>query len=129
MAGHFQKIASFARGSIFSILAVVILLVMLPGAIHRLTQTGNLYLFTGHFFDDVLARLSGPGRLRFLLQPTVAILLGSRDGLKDARVGLPPFLWALVFHGEHRRELLRGMLHPYAKSSPWQSFWTSFRNS
>jgi hypothetical protein len=56
----------------------------------------------------MLARLSGAGRIRFLLQPTVATLLGLRDGVKDARIGLPPFLWALAFHGEHRRELLRG---------------------
>jgi hypothetical protein len=56
----------------------------------------------------MLARLSGAGRIRFLLQPTVAMLLGSRDGLKDARTGLPSYLCALAFHGEHRRQLLRG---------------------
>ena len=31
-------------------LARAILLVMLPGVIHRLTQTGNLYLFSRHCF-------------------------------------------------------------------------------
>jgi type I site-specific restriction-modification system R (restriction) subunit len=37
----------------------------------------------------------------------VAILLGVRSGIKDAREGVPPFLWALAFHGERRRALLR----------------------
>jgi hypothetical protein len=41
------------------------------------------------------------------MQPIVAILLGARDGVKDARAGSPAFLWALAFHGEHRREMLR----------------------
>ena len=38
------------------------------------------------------ARLHGPGRLRFIFQPTVAVVLGARDGVKDARSGNPPFL-------------------------------------
>ena len=97
----------FSRFSILSTLVGVILLVTLPGAIHRIVETGNLYLFSREFFEDMFARLSGTGRLRFIFQPTVAIVLGSRDGLKDARMGLPPYLWALAFHGEHRREMLR----------------------
>ena len=100
--------ASITRSSALSTVVVVILIATLPGAIRRIVQTGDLYLFTRHFFDDMLARLSGAGRIRFLLQPSVAILLGLRDGGKDARMGLPPYLWALAFHGEHRRELLRG---------------------
>jgi hypothetical protein len=67
-------------------------------------------LFTDQFFQNILARLSGPGRLRFIIQPTVAIILGARGGVKDASAGLPPFLWALVFHKEHRRELLRSTI-------------------
>jgi drug/metabolite transporter (DMT)-like permease len=43
------------------------------------------------------------------LQPIVAIFLGARSGVKDAKAGLPPFIWALFFHGEHRRELLKSM--------------------
>jgi hypothetical protein len=54
----------------------------------------------------MVARLSGPGRLRFILQPVMAILLGARDGVKDSRAGSAPFLWGLVFHGGRRAELL-----------------------
>jgi hypothetical protein len=70
-------------------------------------RSGDLYQFTGRFFQDILARLSGPGRLRVIVQPTVAILLGVRSGIKDAREGATPFLWAPAFHGRHRRALLR----------------------
>lgn len=96
-----------SRRSILYAVVITLLLVTLPGAILRILHTGDLYLFTERFFQDILARLSGPGRLRFIVQPTVAILLGVRSGIKDAREGVPPFLWALAFHGEHRRALLR----------------------
>ena len=102
-----RKMAFLTRSSILGTLLVAVLLVTLPAAVHRLVQTGDLYLFTRHFFKDIAARLSGAGRLRFLFQPAVAILLGSRDGLKDARAGLPPYLWALAFHSKHRQEFLR----------------------
>jgi hypothetical protein len=101
--------ASISRSSVLSAVVIAILLAALPGAIRRIIQTGDLYLFTHDFFADLLARLSGPGRMRFILQPTVAIVLGARDGVKDARAGLPPFIWALLFHGAHRPGMLRNM--------------------
>jgi len=102
-------VASISRGSVLTGVVVAVLLAALPGAIWRIIQTGNPYLFTHDFFADLLARLSGPGRMRFILQPTVAIVLGARGGVKDARAGLPPFISALVLHGSHRRGLLRDM--------------------
>jgi hypothetical protein len=97
---------SLSRSSILTTVVIAIILAALPGAIRRLIQTGNLYLFTEHFFEDMVARLSGPGRLRFIVQPMVAILLGVRDGAKDARAGSPAFLWALAFHDQHRQKML-----------------------
>jgi hypothetical protein len=44
------------------------------------------------FFAHLLARLSGPGAFRFVLQPLVAVLLGIRDGRADAKAGRPPYL-------------------------------------
>ncbi len=99
--------ASKYRSWILPAIVLVILLATAPGAIHRVVETGNPYLFTRQFFDDMVARLSGPGRLRFIMQPIVAILLGTRDGVKDARAGSRPFLWGLVFHRELRGQLLR----------------------
>jgi len=95
------------RTSILYAVVVAILLAALPGAMRKLIQTGDPYLLSERFFQDILARLSGPGRLRFIVQPTVAILLGVRSGIKDARAQAYPFIWALAFHGKRRRELLR----------------------
>jgi hypothetical protein len=97
---------SFSRSSILTTVAVVIVLATLPGQIRRLVQSGNPYLFTQQFVQDMFARLSGPGRLRFLIQPGVAILLGIRDGRKDAQMAYPPFLWSLLHHQAHRLHLM-----------------------
>lgn len=70
-------------------------------------QARDPYLFSWHFFEDMWARLSGPGRLRFIMQPSAALYLGIRDGKSDTRMGRPPFLSALIFHGAHRPALLR----------------------
>jgi hypothetical protein len=99
--------SSAYRTSILYSVLIAVLLAALPGAIRKLIQTGDPYLFTERFFHDILARLSGPGRLRFIVQPTVAIMLGVRSGIGDARAEAPPFLWALAFHGTRRREMFR----------------------
>src|SRR5207253_7011559 len=98
---------SLSRTSILISLALVILLAGLPGAMRRLVRTGDPYLFTRDFFDDMWLRLSGPGRLRFILQPATALLVGLRDGKRDASNGHPPFLLALAFHQGRRLNLLR----------------------
>jgi hypothetical protein len=67
-------------------------------------------MFSRRFVDDMVARLHGPGRLRFIFQPTVAIILGARDGVKDARAGKLPFLWGLMFHRADRPGLISSAL-------------------
>ena len=102
--------ASTSRRWILGGVIIAILIALTPRAILRIIETNDLYLFTDQFFQDILARLSGPGRLRFIFQPVVAIILGTRSGMKDATAGLPPFLWALLFHKEHWRELFLSTL-------------------
>jgi hypothetical protein len=102
--------ARLSRSWILITVALLILIAALPSEIQRLVRTGDPYLFTRHFFADMVARLSGPGRLRFILQPIVAILVGMRDGKRDARTGSPPFLLALVSRRALRRTLLWGAL-------------------
>jgi hypothetical protein len=92
---------SLSRSSILTALAIGVLLAAMPSAIARLVRTGDPYLLTQRFFEDMLARLSGAGRFRFILQPTAALIVGMRDGIKDSRVGCPPFL-ALVSHSARR---------------------------
>jgi len=92
-----------SRSSILFAIVAVVLLSAVPGSIRMIIQTGDPYLFTTQFFHDMLARLTGPGKLRFLIQPTVAMILGVRHGMKDAHSNLRPFLFMLTFHAAHRR--------------------------
>jgi hypothetical protein len=80
-----------------------ILLAALPGAIATLVRTGDPYLFSKQFFEDMLARLSGTGRLRFILQPTVALFIGMRDGIKDSREDVLLFVSPSVPSGAQDR--------------------------
>ncbi len=96
-----------SRSSILNLLLVAVLLGTLPSALWRLWQSGDVYLLTTDFFAHLLARLTGPGRVRFILQPLMAIWLGVRSGRRDAQAGRPPFLWALLFHGQHRKDMWR----------------------
>ena len=101
---------SISRSSILSAIAIAILVSALPGSIRRIIQSGDPYLFTERFFEDLWARLSGPGRLRFVLQPTVAVLLGVRDGKRDWRTRRPPFILGLALRRTHRRDLWRSAI-------------------
>jgi hypothetical protein len=85
-----------------------------PGALRLNLERGEIYLFSRRFLADIPKRLTGPGRFRFILQPTVAILLGIRDGAADARGGRPPYLWGILFGAGERRELMRTGLRSIA---------------
>ena len=89
---------------------IVAVVVAIPFAVAEFLKTGEFYLLSERFLDDLVARLHGPGRLRFILQPTAAIVLGARDGVKDARAGKPPFLWGLAFRGSDRAGMMRTAL-------------------
>jgi hypothetical protein len=95
------------RNSVLAALVILMVLWALPGAIQETLQTGRVYLFSRQFLEDLPRRFSGPGRLRFILQPLVAILLGVRSGLADAKSGQSPFIFALLFHAHKRKELLQ----------------------
>ena len=99
---------SISRSSLLTAIVIAVLIAAMPFAIAEFFRTGQIYILSRRFVDDMLARLHGPGRLRFIFQPTVAIVLGARDGVKDARAGNSPFLWGLVFHPADRPGLLRG---------------------
>jgi hypothetical protein len=68
---------------------------------------GRVYVFSRQFLEELPQRFTGPGRLRFILQPMIAIVLGIRGGLADTKAGNPPYLFGLLFGAGRRRELLR----------------------
>ena len=95
------------RSNILTAIALLVLVAALPSAIRDTIETGRVYLFSWQFFKELPQRFTGPGRLRFILQPSIAILLGWRSGLADARAGRMPYLYGLVTAGQDRKELVR----------------------
>jgi hypothetical protein len=87
-------------------LTLLVLALSVPGSLREVFERGGLYVFSRDFIEDIPKRLLGPGRLRFLFQPLLAIILGIRAGRADARAGRPPYLYGLVFDRTLRRELL-----------------------
>ena len=63
------------------------------------------------FFESIARDLSGPGmfggkfQFRLVLQPLIAIFLGLRIGIRDAKAGDRPFFMALA-HGDRGRASL-----------------------
>ena len=88
-------------------LLVVVLLASVPFSLKYAYQHGGFYLFSRQFLEDLPKRLKGPGRLRFIFQPAVAIFLGIRAGIADARARRQPYIFGVVFDSQQRSALLR----------------------
>lgn len=60
-------------------------------------------------WDMMMGRSGGPFKLRLIIQPVVASLLGVRAGLADAKAGRPPYFWSILSQDSQydRRRLLR----------------------
>jgi hypothetical protein len=111
------RYASLKGWHVTAILAGITLLVLAlsaPGALREALNRGGFYLFSFAFLEDIPKRLTGPGRFRFVLQPLIAMILGIRSGLADARAGRPPYLYGVLFHRDLRRELVRSALESAA---------------
>jgi len=111
------RYASLKGWHVTAILAGITLLVLAlsaPGALREVFNRGGFYLFSRAFLEDIPKRLTGPGRFRFVLQPLIAMILGIRSGLADARAGRPPYLYGVLFHRDLRRELVRSALESAA---------------
>lgn len=54
------------------------------------------------FWEGLISGLSGKGQFRLILQPTMALILGVRFGITDAKEGKAPFLFRL-FSTRHER--------------------------
>jgi hypothetical protein len=106
----FIKTVKLNRNRLLAALVILMVLAALPGAVRDTLETGRVYLFSRQFFEELPQRFSGPGRLRFIFQPLLALFFGVRSGLHDARIGNPPYISALLFHGHRRKELLHSGL-------------------
>jgi hypothetical protein len=59
------------------------------------------------FIENLFSRLDGPLHFRFFMQPAMAIIFAVIDGIKDAKMGRPAYLWTMVRNPEQRRELMK----------------------
>ncbi|HWQ19007.1 MAG TPA: hypothetical protein VN455_04460 [Methanotrichaceae archaeon] len=64
----------------------------------------------------IIARIAGPMSLRFVVQPLVGLLLGARDGVRDAKAGEPPFIFDLIVNRENRRIKLASLFTSLSKT-------------
>src|SRR5436309_13882051 len=96
-----------SRSSILFAIVAAVLLISIPSSIHRLIQSGDPYLFTEQPFQDMPARLTGPGKRRFIVQPIVAIALGVLQAEKAVQRNLPPFIWMRAFRRPQSEHWLR----------------------
>ena len=60
--------------------------------------------------ERFIDRLTGPMHVRFIVQPVMAIILGIRDGIRDAREGRTPFLQDVCTRPEGRARKLKEAL-------------------
>lgn len=57
------------------------------------------------FVENFVNRLDGPLHFRFIVQPMMAFIFATIDGLKDAKLGKPAYFWAIFTRPEQRKEL------------------------
>lgn len=102
-----MKVTRSTISTTVTIVAALILLAALPSAVRDTFETGRVYLFSQQFLEELPQRFAGPGRFRFVLQPLIAMIIGLRGGLSDARAGRPAYLYGLLLDRGNRRELAR----------------------
>jgi hypothetical protein len=67
------------------------------------------------FWHDLVERPDGPMRFRFLLQPLMATIVATRDGLTDARSGRSPYFATVLGNPQERIGRVREGLNATAR--------------
>jgi hypothetical protein len=79
------------------VVSLVILFVILDVAWHGVSVTA-----LQRTWQNILDRPGGPLTFRFILQPAMATIAALHDGIKDARTGRSPYLWAVFTNAVNR---------------------------
>ena len=61
---------------------------------------------SSRFWSELVGRLTGPLTFRLILQPVMGVINATRDGVKDARKGRPPYSWTMLTNSSERVHLL-----------------------
>jgi hypothetical protein len=57
--------------------------------------------------QNLVARIDGPLHFRLIVQPLMATLFAVIDGIKDAKLGNPPYFWEMASDPQRRKELIK----------------------
>ena len=57
--------------------------------------------------ERIAMRTAGPFHLRLILQPMIAIMLGFRDGLGDAKNNRPPYGLEILLNNHDRKHIIK----------------------
>jgi hypothetical protein len=71
-------------------------------------------LYPRSFTEGLEARMTGPGKWRFAIQPLFSIALGVRDGVTDAKLGKPPYFICVLLETEGKGDALKSGLKSIA---------------
>jgi hypothetical protein len=93
---------------------IAVLVAALPGAVRDGLQRGDLYLFSQEFLDDLPRRLTGPGKMRFVFQPIVAITLGVMSRKREIASQLANLFLVSILLDVVAQWLILGVAHPAA---------------
>jgi len=66
-------------------------------------------------WNNLVGRIDGPLKFRLVLQPVMAMIFATRDGLKDAREGRVPYFWAILREPRRSGRLIREGWHAVMK--------------
>src|SRR5262245_44301127 len=73
------------------LLAKLVLAALIVLALAGLLLQGITLQVIGRLWHDLIERPDAPMRFRFILQPVMAAIVATRDGLKDVRAGRKPY--------------------------------------
>jgi hypothetical protein len=73
------------------------------------------FLVVGRFWEELAERASGPFHFRFVLQPIMAAIFATRDGIADARAGRSPYFWTVLSDPRQRGPRLKEGLAAVSK--------------
>lgn len=83
--------------------AVIVLVLALLGAVLYGVSSDVLQ----RQWQDLTGRPGGPMSFRFILQPTMAALAATHDGIRDAQLGRSPYFWTILNDPAKRAARLR----------------------
>jgi hypothetical protein len=91
----------------FSALASLVVLVAVVLVALGVIWYGGSSEALQRMWQDLTGRPSGPMSFRFILQPVMAAIAATHDGIRDAQLGRSPYFWTVLNNPDKRAGRLR----------------------